>query len=161
MKSISGAHLMADSTGAFEKMGTRQMGLTMVGLREDALSSTPARISRIPTGADSSSEITIHEVLEVAKDVFYSDIDAIKSELDNLRKEVERLKAQACATDDDEIVIRDIPYKQAKDEIKAFFKDHHGESIDPTDIEERLGIDFDMAVQACEELVAEGEIKPL
>lgn len=59
----------------------------------------------------------------------------------------------------DFIEIRDIPYAQAKREIAKYFKEHDGENIDPADLEENLGIEFEMAFAICEELEAEGKIK--
>jgi len=59
----------------------------------------------------------------------------------------------------DFIEIRDIPYGQAKREIAKYFKEHNGEDIDPADLEENLGIEFEMAFAICEELEAEGKIK--
>lgn len=103
-----------------------------------------------------------HTTIEVVNAGVQSEIAALKAEIESLRKDIKALQdMNSCNDESDVITIRDIPYQQAKDEIKAFFKGHHGESIDPTDIEERLCIDFDMAAQACEELVAEGEIIPL
>jgi len=57
------------------------------------------------------------------------------------------------------IKIRDIPYDQAKREIISYYEEHHGEEISPSDIEEALGIEFEMASAICYELVKENQIK--
>jgi hypothetical protein len=60
-----------------------------------------------------------------------------------------------------EIVIRDIGRKEAKKEIRKFFKEHHGESIDPSVIVENLRIDIGLAIELCAELEREGKIRSL
>jgi hypothetical protein len=55
--------------------------------------------------------------------------------------------------------IRDVPFDQAKEEIAAYFREHHGEVVDAADLQEALGIDIGTAIQACEELEDEGRIK--
>jgi len=57
--------------------------------------------------------------------------------------------------------IREIPRKQAKDEIRAFFKSHDGETIYPSDIMEALALDYDLVYEICEELEEEGKVKSI
>jgi predicted transcriptional regulator len=87
------------------------------------------------------------------------EIKNLKQELKEIKKVVGQLAEKMKSLESDYIEIRDIPYAQAKDEIAKYFKEHNGENIDPADIEENLGIDFDMAFAVCEELEKEGKIK--
>lgn len=57
--------------------------------------------------------------------------------------------------------LREIPREQAKEEIRKFFQDHHGEAIYPSDILEALHLDYDLVYEICEELEKEGKIKGL
>ena len=57
------------------------------------------------------------------------------------------------------IVIREISFAQAKKEIRQYFKQHHGKDFTAADIEDDLGIDFDLASEVCEKLEKEGKIK--
>jgi|WetSurMetagenome_2_1015567.scaffolds.fasta_scaffold425457_3 DUF971 family protein len=57
--------------------------------------------------------------------------------------------------------IREISREQAKEEIRAFFKAHHGESIYPSDVMEALALDYDIVYEICEELEKEGAVKGL
>jgi len=59
----------------------------------------------------------------------------------------------------EEIVIREISFAQAKKEIRQYFKQHHGKDFTAADIEDELGIDFDIASEVCEKLEKEGKIK--
>ena len=56
---------------------------------------------------------------------------------------------------------REIPRDQAKEEVRAFFKAHHGETIYPSDIMNTLSLDYNLVYEICEELEQEGEIKGL
>lgn len=58
-----------------------------------------------------------------------------------------------------EITIREFSRKEAKKEIRQYFKDHHGENIDPSDIFENLGIDIELAIELCDELEREGRVR--
>ena len=92
-------------------------------------------------------------------DFYKKEIKNLKQKLKRIEKVVGRLAKKIENIENDYIEIRDIPYDQAKDEIAKYFKEHDGENIDPTDIEENLGIEFDMVFAICEELEAEGKIK--
>jgi hypothetical protein len=81
-----------------------------------------------------------------------SSVKRLEKKVDKLSKELEVIKGA-------EIEIRNISYKNAKKEIALFFKKHHGDEIDAADIEEILGIEFEMAMQICDELEKEGKIK--
>ena len=58
-----------------------------------------------------------------------------------------------------QIVLKDIPYGQAKKEIKEYFSKHHGEIIDAADIQEALNIDISMVIEILDDLECEGKIK--
>lgn len=57
------------------------------------------------------------------------------------------------------IELRKISYKQAKKEIREYFKKHHGEKIDASDIQENLQIDILDVIGILDVLEAEGKIK--
>lgn len=57
------------------------------------------------------------------------------------------------------IEIRDIPYIQAKDEIRMFFKNNHGKEYYPSELMEQLGIEYSMVSKICEELRIEGNVQ--
>ena len=88
-------------------------------------------------------------------------IRKIERKLEDLENFVNELKDKVYELEGEELIIRDIPYSQAKKEIVQFFKDHHGENIDAADIEESLGIEFSIAMTICEELEKEGKIKEI
>ena len=92
-------------------------------------------------------------------DFFKNEIKSLKQECEDLKKMVGRIAEEMENIESDFIEIRDIPYAQAKREIAKYFKEHDGENIDPADLEENLGIEFEMAFAICEELEGEGKIK--
>ena len=69
-----------------------------------------------------------------------------------LEQEVEMLKAEG-----EIIEIRDIPRKQAKDEIRRLFAT--GETLYYSDIVQRLQIGIELVVELCKELEVEDEIQ--
>lgn len=82
----------------------------------------------------------------------------MRAEIDTLRDEISVLKNSIPQLDQGILEIRDISYDQAKSEIRQFFLDHHGEEFTAADIEELLGVEFEMALAICEELENEGKI---
>jgi hypothetical protein len=90
----------------------------------------------------------------------------LKVELANLKADIEDLKAKVAAlqaTNSPEKVleVREIPREQAKEEIRAFFRDHHGKAIYPSDVMEALSLDYDLVYGICEELEKDGAVKGL
>lgn len=83
----------------------------------------------------------------------------LENRLAEIEKKLELLTNLTEMLEPKEITIRDISYAQAKKEITEYFKTHHGDSIDPADIEESLGIDIEIAIKICEKLEKEGQIK--
>jgi len=87
----------------------------------------------------------------------------LEQEIIVLRQELSEIKGLISqyldAHEETVLEIRDIPLYQAKEEIAAYFKAHHGEIIDAADLQEALGIDIGIAIQACAELEGEGRIK--
>jgi transposase len=57
------------------------------------------------------------------------------------------------------INLRDIPYDQAREEIKKYFEAHHGENLYSHDITKALCIDIEMVDNIIEKLEREGQIK--
>lgn len=85
--------------------------------------------------------------------------ETLENRLSEIEKKMEALLKIAEIVEPTEINIRDISYDQAKKEITEYFKAHHGETVDAADLEEYLGIDIEIAIQVCEELEKEGQIK--
>ena len=83
----------------------------------------------------------------------------VKTLEENIKKIANRIENLTCSYEAKNIEIRKIPYRQAKKEIVEFFKSHHGEKLNASDIQENLGIDITMAITACDELEKEGKIK--
>ena len=91
---------------------------------------------------------------------------AVKNaEIEDLEKRLKKMENQIVeltSIDYEErgqIVLKDIPYGQAKKEIKEYFSKHHGEIIDAADIQEALNIDISMAIEILDDLECEGKIK--
>jgi hypothetical protein len=101
----------------------------------------------IPVSAESGSMLRMQSKISKLERM----VTSLTSKLANLEK---------CFVQNsiDEIEIRDIPYAQAKREIRQFFKDHHGEKYTASDLEDHLKIDFEMALEICSELEKEGKI---
>lgn len=87
-----------------------------------------------------------------------SKISKLEKKLTALESKVASLEVCQTQEDADVIEIRDISFKKAKQEIRQFFRNNHGKSFTASDIEERLGIDFEMALAICFELEKEGKI---
>lgn len=85
-------------------------------------------------------------------------IESLNDELKVLKKQIAELTS-IVEKKPEEIVIRDITYKQAKKEIIKYFSDHHGGNIDAADIQKSLYIDISLALEICDELENEGKIK--
>lgn len=83
----------------------------------------------------------------------------LKAENISLRKMVVAMQATNSA--EQILEIRDLSREQAKKEVRAFFKAHHGETIYPSDVMEALSLDYDLVYEICEELEQEGKIKGL
>jgi len=89
-------------------------------------------------------------------------VNTLEEEMAEMRGMVGGLQAAVAAVEPDTVIeLRDIPYEDAKAEIKQYFDAHHGEDIDASDIQLVLGIDIRMAIQICDELEQEGQIKGL
>ena len=87
----------------------------------------------------------------------------LEQEVAVLKKEISEMKGLVSqhlgANEGTVLEIRDVPLDQAKKEIAAYFKEHHGEFVDAADLQDVLGIDIGTVIQACEELEEEGRIK--
>ena len=90
-------------------------------------------------------------------DMLVQKIDALESKFDLILSRLDNIES---IIEEGEVVeLRDIPKDQAKAEIKEFFKEHHGENLHASYIEEELLIDFDMVMECMGELESEGAIK--
>ena len=98
--------------------------------------------------------------IKVAPVSFYdSRVEDLANEIKELKETVQQLAEQRGSFKEEAIILRDVPYKKAKEEITSYFQEHDGEAIDPADIQEALGIDVFLAMGICEELESGGEIK--
>jgi hypothetical protein len=85
-----------------------------------------------------------------------------KDEITRLRAENKSLKKKVAVLEQNsEIELRDITREKAKKEIEAFFKEHDGETIYPSDVMFALGLDHYLVSEICQELEKEGKIKAL
>ena len=91
--------------------------------------------------------------------LYDSRAENFESRLTGLENLIGELLAKIDLNTEAEIVIRDLSFTEAKKEIRQYFKQHHGEDINAADLEENLGIDFELATKACESLEKEGKIK--
>jgi len=90
-------------------------------------------------------------------DEINSEIKGIKSMLTELQLNMNDIHKVLCQPQ--YIELRNIPYEQAKEEIRLFFKENHGKEFYPSDLMQELGIDFNTASQVCAELESEGNIQ--
>ena len=81
-----------------------------------------------------------------------SGFNALAQRVAALEQELEMLKAEG-----EIIEIRDIPRKQAKDEIRRLFAT--GETLYYSDIVQRLQLGIELVVELCKELEVEDEIQ--
>lgn len=109
--------------------------------------------------------VSITDSQKFATEGLISDYLRTKRENADLKAENTALKEKVAAmkTNSAEkmLQLREIPRDQAKEEIRKFFQDHHGESIYPSDILQALHLDYDLIYEICEELEKEGKIKGL
>lgn len=84
-----------------------------------------------------------------------AELQKVKQEIAELRELVAQLIQEM---QPESVEIRDISVEQAKHEIKAYFNDHHDESIYPSDLEVALRLDYTLIVQLVGQLEEEGEI---
>jgi len=89
-------------------------------------------------------------------DELTEDVRELKETVYQLAEKIVYLEER---TEEEELLIREISYEQAKEEIAQYFVDHDGENIDPADIQGALGIDIMLAIAVCKDLEQEGKIK--
>ena len=111
----------------------------------------------ISTTVSLQSSISDSEIF--ASTGLYAECLQLKAENEGLRAKV--VAMQATNSPEKILEIREIPREQAKEEVRAFFKAHHGEAIYPSDVMEALSLDYDLVYEICEELEQEGKIKGL
>jgi len=78
-----------------------------------------------------------------------------KDRLERLEREVAELRSIAGLSNS---VPREVSDRQAIKEIKAYFEEHHGESLYPDDVAEALGLPIMQCVRLCRKLAEEGEL---
>jgi hypothetical protein len=87
--------------------------------------------------------------------------------IEDLEKRIKKLEnritllTSADFEESNKIVLKDISYGQAKEEIMVYFVAHHGENIDAADIQEVLNIDISLVLEILDELEHEGKIKTI
>jgi len=84
------------------------------------------------------------------------EVAVLKKEISEMKRLVTQYVGPHEAT---ALEIRNVSLDRAKEEIAAYFKEHHGEVVDAADLQEALGIDIGIVIPACEELEEEGRIK--
>lgn len=109
----------------------------------------------LPTGPHSGTTVTV-----VYDAQLQSRIEALEKEVQDVKQALLQ-QSQAGKFPGHVIELKDISYEEAKHEIAEYFEAHHGQNIDPADLQEALGIEIEIAIQACEELEKEGKIKVL
>ncbi|MBU4233909.1 MAG: hypothetical protein KKD99_04325 [Proteobacteria bacterium] len=119
-------------------------------------------------GEDTTSPLrsSIPDSVEFSKTNLYTECLQLRAENAKLKAENEGLRAkvvamQATNSAEKFLEIREIAREQAKEEVRAFFKEHHGEAIFPSDVMEALSLDYDLVYEICEELEREGAVKGL
>ncbi|ODS36330.1 hypothetical protein BEH94_04160 [Candidatus Altiarchaeales archaeon WOR_SM1_SCG] len=85
-----------------------------------------------------------------------TDIDILRSEVSKLEKELDEIKR---ANKPHLIVLREISREDAKKEILGLLDNLKGEQIYPSDIADKLSIDFLMVMDILDELEKEEEIE--
>ena len=108
------------------------------------------KLSQYASGATSTEGLTI---------LYDKRIDEMQKEIIKLKEMVLSFFEKENDPVKEEIQLRDISFRKAKTEIKKYFQKHHGENIDAAIIQEALGIEISLAMQVCEELENEGQIK--
>ncbi|MBW2543995.1 MAG: hypothetical protein JRD43_00705 [Deltaproteobacteria bacterium] len=101
----------------------------------------------------------VTQIYGLQVDALTKEVKELRREIGGLKKMLSQLTEQAGSVEGTEINLRDVSFEEAKKEIAQYYNDHHGETIDPVDIQESLGIDIFMAVEICEKLEKEGRIR--
>lgn len=113
----------------------------------------------------SASDSGLYEQTSLYAECLKLRMENAKLEAENkaLRAKVVAMQATNSAERPEErlLEIREIPREQAKEEVRIYFKQHHGEAIYPSDIMEALSLDYDLVYEICEELEKEGMVKGL
>lgn len=95
-----------------------------------------------------------YDLLRVVKVISYTAgyVHGIVAEEDTSERRVKEEMNSACQS------LKEVPVKEAKAQIKAYFELHHGENLDYGDIRAALCIPLPTIVEACDELDREGKI---
>ena len=104
-----------------------------------------------------SSVISSRKVSEIIYDHKIEDLEKRMKKLENRIT----LLTSEDFEESNKIVLKDISYGQAKEEIMVYFVAHHGENVDAADIQEILNIDISLVLEILDELEHEGKIKTI
>jgi hypothetical protein len=90
-------------------------------------------------------------------------LDSLRSQLDEVLRELDGTKARVAALEEewrapDELELRDLRDDEAKREIKAYFEEHHGETLYPDEVAKALRLDVLQVIHLCQELAREQQI---
>lgn len=116
---------------------------------------------------NASSGAVIPEVWDIRelklREVVKSEIDSalrpVQRKLDLIEKQLNTISGLLNQEAEQEVItLRDISHEQAKAEIEELFK-NTTDSLYYSDIMEQLGIDLELVVSVCNELLDEGKIE--
>jgi DNA-binding MarR family transcriptional regulator len=132
------------------KMGTLTSQNDKIFFYDINFDASPGKEADFPYKSDSSAwDLTQVEMLLM-------EYQQLKKENLHLRRQIE--ESHACQ-DAKTNVLREIPVKQAKKEIRKYFNDHHGSVLYPSDIADALNLSYLLVDDLIRELEDEGEIK--
>jgi hypothetical protein len=142
------------------------MATTEVTRKRIKVVGTPIAFSKLEESTPFSLTISASDSGSYEQTSLYS--ECLKLRMENVKLEAQNkcLRAKVIAmqaTNSAErcLEIREIQREQAKEEVQTYFKEHHGETIYPSDIMEALSLDYELVYEICEELEREGMVKGL
>ena len=106
-----------------------------------------------------SLSITEQTIAEIVSAAIESALCPIQRRLDLIESQLSEISELISQDRDEEtIILRDVSFKQAKEEIEELFK-NTTDNLYFSDIMEQLGIDLELVVSVCNELLDEGKIE--
>jgi len=97
--------------------------------------------------------------LESPVDILSRNISELTEAIQILIQRINALEDRLEALSPIEIEARDITDEQAKEEIKKWFEDRHGEILFPSDVADELSLDYDVVVRLLTDLENEGKVR--
>lgn len=101
-----------------------------------------------------SKPVTVYELLTYIKPL-YQEISKNKERIRELEDEFTKTNEVRSKI----IVVQEISKEDAKARIKELFDKHSGENIYPSEVAEKLQIDYDLVLEIVEDLIKEDEIE--